>query len=141
MGVRLSVEDVVGVAAKTLASIDVRTASVFVDAKWLNVMTVVRLSPDSPAGVSNHVSDTFRRHGSIRTPEFRIDQKVMGFQEWDALLAEFRKGELEFPGAQWSSVALLESVARWGTCRVSTIPYGLCLSGRYLKHRYPQYPR
>jgi hypothetical protein len=98
MGVRLSVEDVAGVAAKTLASIDVRSASVFVDAKWLNVMTVVRLSPDSPAGVSNHVLDTFRRHGSIRTPEFRIDQKVMGFQEWDALLAEFRKGELEFPG-------------------------------------------
>ena len=97
MGVRLSVEDVVGVVGKMLASIDVRSASGFIDSKWQNVMTVVRLSPHSPADVSNHVLDTFRKHGSIRTPEFRIDQKVIGFQEWNALLAEFTKGQLEFP--------------------------------------------
>ena len=99
MGVRLSVEDVVGVVGKMLASIDVRSASVFIDSKWQNVMTVVRLSPHSPAGVSNHVLDTFRKHGSIRTPDFRIDQKVIGFQEWNALLAEFTKGQLEFQDA------------------------------------------
>lgn len=97
MGVRLSVEDVVGVVAKTLASIDVRTASVFIDSKWQNVMTVVRLLPDSPNIVSDRVLDTFRKYGSIRGREFRIDQKVIGFQEWSVLLAEFTKGQLEFP--------------------------------------------
>ena len=61
MGVRLSVEDVVGVVGKTLASIDVRTASVFIDSKWQNVMTVVRMVADSPNILSGRVLDTFSR--------------------------------------------------------------------------------
>jgi hypothetical protein len=50
MNVRLSVAELVSVAAKTLLSIDVRTASVLIESKRQNVMTVVRLSSDSPDG-------------------------------------------------------------------------------------------
>src|SRR5262249_21278634 len=75
------------------------SAAVFVDSKWQNVMTVVRLLPDSPSSTSERVLDTFRKHGSIRGQEFRIDHKVIGFQEWGVLLAEFTKGQLEFPDA------------------------------------------
>lgn len=52
MNVRLSVAELVGAAAKTLSSVDVRTASVLIESKWQNVMTVVRLSSDSPDTVS-----------------------------------------------------------------------------------------
>jgi hypothetical protein len=41
MNVRFNVAELVRVVAKTLSSIDVRTASVLIEGKWQNVMTVV----------------------------------------------------------------------------------------------------
>ena len=40
MSVRFNVAEVVGVVEKTLSSIDIRTASVLIDNKWQNVMSL-----------------------------------------------------------------------------------------------------
>lgn len=53
MSGRFNVAEVVNVVGKTLSSTDVRAASVLIDSKWQNVMTVVRLSSDSPMSTSN----------------------------------------------------------------------------------------
>jgi len=96
MGVRFNIAEVVSVVGETLSSIDIRTASVRIDDKWLNVMTVVRLSSDSPATASAGVEETWGKHGAVRTNEFRIDYRVLPFEEWDNLLGEFNQGKLGF---------------------------------------------
>jgi len=96
MNVRFNVAELVGVVAKTLSSIDVRTASVLIEGKWQNVMTVVRLSCDSAVTVSARVEEIWGKHGPVHTDEFRIDCKVLAFTEWAELLAEFNKGEVWF---------------------------------------------
>jgi hypothetical protein len=99
MNVRYSVAELVGVVAKTLSSIDARTASVLIEGKWQNVMTVVRLSYDSPVTVSARVEEIWGKHGPVHTDEFRIDYKVLAFTEWAELLAEFGGGQVRFAEA------------------------------------------
>src|SRR5437764_793330 len=79
--------------------------------------------------------------GAFEPPSSELIRRLWGSKSGMLCWQNSERESWNFRAARWSSVALLESVARWGTCRVSTIPYGLCLSGRYLKHRYPQYPR
>lgn len=107
MNVRYSVAELVGVVAKTLSSIDVRTASVLIDGKWQNVMTVVRLSRDSAVTVSARVEEIWGKHGPVHTNEFRIDYKVLPFSEWTAVLTEFGRGQLQFAETE---VELLRAV-------------------------------
>jgi|ERR1022692_561838 hypothetical protein len=96
MSVRFNVAEVVGVVEKTLSSIDIRTASVLIDNKWQNVMSVVRLSSDCIVPASARVEDIWGKHGSVHTDEFRIDYKVLAFTEWTALLGEFSAGQVRF---------------------------------------------
>jgi hypothetical protein len=96
MNVRLSVGELVSVAAKTLSSIDVRTTSVLIEGKWLNVMTVVRLSCESTVIASANVEEIWGKHGPVHTDEFRIDYKVLAFTEWALLLTEFSEGRIRF---------------------------------------------
>ncbi|MBZ5686709.1 MAG: hypothetical protein LAP86_16895 [Acidobacteriia bacterium] len=81
---------------KTLSSIDIRTASILIDNKWQNVMSVIRLSSDCIVSASARVEDIWGKHGSVHTDEFRIDYKVLAFAEWAALLGEFSAGQLRF---------------------------------------------
>jgi hypothetical protein len=71
MNVRFNVAELVRVVAKTLSSIDVPTASVLIEGKWQNVMTVVRLSWDSAVAVSARVEEIWGKHGAVYTDEFR----------------------------------------------------------------------
>ena len=84
------------VVAKTLSSIDVRTASVLVEGKWQNVMTVIRLLCDSTVEASANVKEIWGKHGPVHTDEFRIDYKVVAFTEWGALSTEFDEGRIRF---------------------------------------------
>jgi hypothetical protein len=97
MSVRFNVAEVVGVVERTLSSIDIRTASVLIENKWQNVMTVVRLSSDSAVTASVRVDGIRGKHGVVHADEFRIDYKVVAFAGWTALLAEFSQGQVRFP--------------------------------------------
>jgi hypothetical protein len=100
MNVRFNVAELVGVVAETLSSIDVRTASVLIEGKWQNVMTVVRLSWDSAVTASARVEEIWGKHGAVNTDEFRIDYKVLAFTEWAGVLTEFSGGQLRFAEAE-----------------------------------------
>jgi len=96
MSVRFNVAELAGVVAKTLSSIDMRTASVLVDGKWQNVMTVIRLLCESTVEASANVEQIWGTHGPVHTDEFRIDSRVVAFTEWGALSAEFDEGRIRF---------------------------------------------
>lgn len=96
MSVRFSVAELADVVAMTLSSIDVRTASVLLEGRWQNAMTVVRLSGESTVTTSANVEEVWGKHGPVNTPEFRIDYKVLAFTEWAALLTEFGEGRIRF---------------------------------------------
>ena len=96
MSVRFNVAELAGVVAKTLSSIDVRSASVLVEGKWQNVMTVIRLLCESTVEASANVETIWGKHGPVHTAEFRIDYKVVAFTEWGALSTEFEEGRIRF---------------------------------------------
>ena len=76
MSVRFNVAELAGVVAKTLSSIDMRTASVLVDGKWQHVMTVIRFLCESTVEASANVEQTWGKHGPVHTDEFRIDSRT-----------------------------------------------------------------
>jgi hypothetical protein len=121
MNVRLNVAELVGVTAKTLSSIDVRTASVLIEGKWQNVMMVVRLSCDSAVTVSARVEEIWGKHGPVHTDEFRIDYTVLAFTEWAEVMTEFVGGQVRFIGyLQLLRDALLQGTFRFGIQIIGT---------------------
>jgi hypothetical protein len=119
MSARFNVAEVVGVVEKTLSSIDIRTASVRIDNKWQNVMSVVRLSSDCIVTASVRVENVWGKHGSVHTDEFRIDYKVLPFTEWTALSGEFSAGQVRFTGPHLLELPL--TVFHVGVISVPTI--------------------
>lgn len=71
MSVKFNVAELAGVVAKTLSSIGVRTASVLVDGKWQNVMTVIRLLCESTVDASADVDRT-KQSGWCQAPRNQI---------------------------------------------------------------------
>jgi hypothetical protein len=102
MSVRFNVAELAGVVAKTLSSIDVRIASVLVEGKWQNVMTVIRLLCESTVEASANVEEMWGKHGPVHADEFRVDYEVVAFTEWAALSTEFDEARIRFAQMKWN---------------------------------------
>jgi len=98
---RVSVGELLPSVEETLASIDVRTASVFIDGSWLNVLSVIRLSPAEYSDTKTTLSKVWNEHGAVKTEEFRIDCMAAAIEELAGIAAQLKEGKLRFPDSNF----------------------------------------
>jgi hypothetical protein len=96
-------------------------------------MSVVRLSSDSPAIASADVDEIRRKDGAVPTNKFRIDYRVLPFEEWDGFLGDFKQGKLRFSETEVEFGRTVDIAGSLGTSRADSIRCGLNPNGRCLR--------
>ena len=100
MGVRVTVKELVEAVERTYAAIDIRTAAVLADEKWVSALTVVRLTYEEPAVVAERLRALESKHGKVETRHLRIMMDTRPFLEWKDLCEEVAGGVLRMGGHQ-----------------------------------------
>ena len=88
MGARLSIRELIDTVGDTYQSINLRTAASRDGDIWLNSMTVIRLTYETPEEARGRQQRVVERYLPVATEHFRILLGVRPFSDWTTVLGE-----------------------------------------------------
>jgi len=108
MGARLSIRELIETVGGTYRSIDLRTAANRDGNIWLNSITVIRLTYETPEQARGRQQRVVERYPPVATEHFRILLDVRPFSDWATVLGEAARGVVRFTDTE---VLLREPIA------------------------------
>ena len=100
MYLSLGVREMIDAFRTTYRTIDVRSAAVLLEQKWVNTYAVVRLSYEEPQVVEERLRSLEGRHGPVRTESFRIVLGQLPFSDWGKFWDGLHEGLLHVGGEE-----------------------------------------
>lgn len=84
--------DIISSMDQIYKCIDLRTATVWIDGKWLNVLTVIRFTFEDLEAIEEKYEKLKGKWGSMKEDDFQIALKALHASKWHDLQDSFSKG-------------------------------------------------
>lgn len=94
MGARIPVKEILDTFKETYRAIDIRSAVVRENDRWVNAFSIIRLSHEQPHKLRKRIREVTALHQPVNSELFRILGKVHPITELDRVCSDLRAGHI-----------------------------------------------